>query len=240
MDYYRRVSIFLALLLAILAAPLQQSSSAWASSYSCQNHCYGTVTWTTGGEYQEAYTDNVLAHLTLPSGTNAHLNNELWLVAPDANIEVGTKIGAGQTINCGIQCFFWADFRPQDTKENDHYVSGVYSSDYGHIATYQISKLDPSDWGVNVSDYAGHLWIGKSTSNTMYPQIIQLGGELVGTSGGSAAHATYQDNGYSIGNGGTFFTTSGSPNVNSPWSASWASPPNSSNQGGVWQTQCAC
>jgi len=106
-------------------------------------------------------------------------------------------------------------------------------------------------WAVRsygINGYNG-AYAGDSTNNSMFPNLIQTGIELLGSSGGYALQAQYSTNLWSDGNNYHDQTNDG---VNGPPGQSndtsevawgWVSgqrPSNPNSNGGTWYTRCGC
>ncbi len=251
---WRRATLALALLLVLLVAPLQSPAVVRASSYSCTNHCYGVVKW--GGSVDGAQMYMAVRGLNAGDGL---VTNEMWLsggpasgyTCPDPSgtntcfVETGVTVGPLAGTSCSSDCYYWADLRTcQGCSDNynEHYMANVGQGDYGNYKVFNVWRTGQGDFTVNAGPNNA-----LSTDNNMVPNQIQIGMELVGTSGAWALQAPYAYNEWERNYNWQYQTVDGSPgtglNANSaPISSYWQPSPSqdSSHSGGSWQTSCGC
>ena len=153
---------------------------------------------------------------------------------------------AGNCVQAYALCYFWADNRPgggfhehnrllpsDDVGTNTQFIieRDQYNSSYWYVSIYTANNGDGD-------------FFGTSTNNLIYPQDIQIGMELAGSSGAHAPFAYFSQNGWeSSGHYGSFNWQGNSGSwfqKNPPVNSGWDYPPNGSNQGGIWDTQCNC
>ena len=229
----------------VLSVPicLTVARTSYALSYSCNNHCYGENTWFPNYNYNfEGVGTNIGVRGIW--GGNGVLTNEAWLGSYGTNkslywIEAGYLEAGG-----GPQEWFWADNRPGGGYHA--WFSGPLNndpggnSDYGHGAWVSIYRTSTSTWHINVSGNRTGF-SGNSASNTIYPDYINIGEELIGTSGANGPTAAYTYNEYQApgSNYWYFFGRNHYDNgyitgKNPPWST-WLNGqnPDNSNTGGV-------
>lgn len=232
-----------------------------ALTYNCStSHCYGVNSWSNTEYGQTNFTGDEtnpdVVSLT-PGSSGGGIDNEEWLVDSNQNhsetciaAQGGTQNGqcwveAGYNHSYGLsEVWFWADVRPQGGGCTTHcyyheHDSGPLSSgDYGNPADFYISKGSSGQWIVDVSGYSTGL-SGSSTYNTMHPTTVEMGQELIGTSGANAPTAYYVGNAWEDSSGTwQYHTLDGQPSsYNPPW-ANWyqGQTPSTSPYGGVWYT----
>jgi len=242
---WRRITIALVTLFALIQTPFLDTSRAFA--YSCGNHCYGVVHWDGGSSY--AGTSLLVRGLGAPDNGSGFITNEIWF-SDSANywVETGTTVGPVQGHGiCNSDCYYWADYRP-DYGYAEHFLANVPQTDYGKISVLGINNQGGGTFHVLISGYNG-AYGGDSTNNSMSPNVIQTGMELLGSSGGYALQAQYSTNLWSDGNNYYDQTNDG---VNGPPGQSndtsevawgWVSgqrPSDPNSNGGTWYTQCGC
>jgi hypothetical protein len=232
-----RTITFIFVVCTLLLFP-SRVGAAPLSSYSCVGHCYGLVDWYGGvtGAATSIFTNRMYAG-------DDHVNNEMWLNYNDSSghtiywVEVGTKAEVG-AYN-GNEILFWDDNRPNGGFTR-HLGPQLNASDFGKYGFFEISKDSSSSFFV----YAGNLPVAainmESTANPINPNDINIGMELVGSSGATAPINGFTDNQSQNSNGwfyqpirGKVYTT-----PNSPVRTLWKYPPagNGSNSGGEFNT----
>lgn len=262
-----RIAVALVLAFGILAMQsilYPRATLAMPNNYTCpaNNICHGEVIWP-GHAYGTQTEDEVVTLGCIPSAckpissTNLpHIGNVLFLADLNGNgsncqpvhecwVEAGyhTVTNSGGTSTSSQ--YYWADFRPGFDNFNIHPLGAVQSGDLGHNVFLFISLVKPgdnSDWNVEVIPQT-NSWSGKSGGNTMFPDNIQMGMELLGTNGASANTGYFTFNYWATGDGNFHpQTNSGSLINNSPVESNWFQTPasNGSNNGGSFYTGCPC
>lgn len=247
-----RLLALAALTLAVIGPWVTSSQTAWA--YSC-SVCYGTINWT--GNVDGAFASIV----TLPSlsAGDGKANIELWLNAPVPGgqtcpingtqyagcwVELGAKAG-GPQCKTNVPCYFWNDLRPCNACYNNyytHYISDIPGSDYNNQTDLRIERSSGSSFAMSLQS-RNLQWSDSSTGNSMYPNDIEIGAEVAGTSGAHIGSTSFRNNSWKpVGaNYYNFQTANGNPTVNSPVSAYWSTTPSTPNStGGTWSLSCPC
>lgn len=207
-----------------------------ARAYSCTSpHCYGINDWP-GGPIYGSETDISVAALQCNGCTNGtFIDDEMWL-----NGDSGQWVEAGYstyTSHNNRVDYFWADNRACFAcGYSEHDLGGVPSADFGSYTYFEIERLDGSDYDVVISS-ANFYHDGKSTSNGMTANDINIGSEIYGTSGAYAPRAYFIDN-YWIDTGyhGHNQTANGTLHYNNPPYVGWNTLPSQSSTGGVLWT----
>jgi hypothetical protein len=230
-----------------------------ASNYSCGNpnsgHCYGRTRWQEKPQYFGAFSSILQIAMNCPSNCGGFINNEIWLVdfrsqACVSNafqacwVEAGFHAFAGQ----GNPYYFWADSRPLASNTyNNHFLNQADSGDFDHFMIIEDARGAPGVYQVWIySDNLSVLFNGTSTSNTMSANTIQIGTELAGTTGGSAAPSQFQKNIWAVKPLGSDYTFWYNTQVDdgvilsqSPPNASWLIDPSlPGSNGGIFTTNC--
>lgn len=149
-----------------LQAVMAAATAVPASTYSCVSpHCYGETSWTNKGKYTPVNgggTSILVVHLSCPAPACSYANQdfidtEIWIkdVAHEAPscptynagcwveegvIALPNSSGSGTTVK-----YFWADYRPGDSKLNYHDLGVVPSADFGGQVSLYISRTDSSN-----------------------------------------------------------------------------------------------
>jgi len=243
---WRRITIALVALLALVQAPFLGTSHALA--YSCDSsHCYGVVHWSGGVTY--GGTSILVRGLGAPNSGAGFITNEMWVAdSPNYWVETGITVGPVQGHGvCTSDCYYWADNRP-GSGYNEHFLANVPQTDYGKFTGFSVSNQGGGTFHVSITGYNG-AYSGDSTGNSMSPNWIQTGMELYGSSGGYALQAQYTGNVWSTGGSYNYQTNDGG---NGPpggsndtseigWGWGGGQHPGSPNStGGTWYTQCSC
>ncbi|HJT56685.1 MAG TPA: hypothetical protein VJ761_09325 [Ktedonobacteraceae bacterium] len=231
-------AIILSMLLITLFVPqvYAQTKVPTTFQYNCESHCYGIAYWDQTSEtylgiesYDSVRGINGGDSLILPNGI---ITNEVWLL--DTNTysptDVWVEAGYGQGLNAAInpqnctsaESFFWADNR-YNGGFNTHCVS-MSSGDYGHnvIDNIRENPSDHSQWIITITGYAsgGHTY--KSTQNIMFPNLTEIGEELVGYQNASGPSTLFILNRYQELNGDwVYYTSASNPTGNNPPWAAW-------------------
>ncbi len=249
--------MLLLLLVALLViATLFYYVQTVQASYSCSSFCHGVIVWP--GSVTGAQTQDEVVNLTCqpaackPGSTTPvpHIGNVLWVLDTSSSgcpqgacwIEAGyhtvTNSGGTSTVNQ----YYWAAWRPGDTKLNVHPLTNVVSGDLGGNVLLEIYAQTSTQWQIIVSPNQG-LWSGLSTGNNMHGNQIQIGMELAGTSGASAPYGYFINNQWQNGIGGAwnYQSVSGTHHNDPPINSNWLYPPaGSSNNGGTYGDGCTC
>jgi PKD repeat protein len=88
--------------------------------------------------------------------------------------------------------YYWADQRPDahGGNYNEHPITSVPSGDYGNYTWFDIHRTSGNSFLATISD-SSYYWTGSSTYNSMTPNQVNMGQELAGNGGASAADAYY-------------------------------------------------
>ncbi len=245
----KRNKVLVAIALLATSLIVQRAPMAFAR-YNCisnpqtkSGNCYGIVSWfgTAGG-----IRSSITPVSMVPSPGNFWANNEEWLLDNSGGnwIEAGVTVGPTHDGHyCSSPCYFWADDRGGQYYE--HYLGAVPDADYGNLTNIQIAfyPYDNSRWSINVTGASGDQYGDASTQNIMTPNETQVGMELYGYGGQSAAAASYFYNQWGDFSYPTqnwhYQTTDGQTLQMSPITAYWLVPPSLDNgQGGTWKTYC--
>ncbi len=227
-----------------LAAPTGCNDPAQAS-YSCSpTHCYSINQWySSTGYYAAAKTTMVVSHLFAQGNTCDHINAEEWLSDFQGGHDYWVEEGLTSGNDCVggycpiVTCYFWEDNRPGSSLIG-HVMGAAQSSDWGNQATFQIASSGSGVWTVDVWAPSQHD-SDQSTSNSMSPNNIEIGGEVAGTSGASAPTTYSQWNTYNTGGGSQYFNSDGTPHVQGPpWAGYWDPPPSQEGGSARWYIGC--
>jgi hypothetical protein len=140
--------------------------------------------------------------------------------------------------------YYWADERPGNNNFTVHTKGTVQSGDLGNDAWLNIDEYgNTSTWEIDIIP-ATSGYSGTSTDNSMNPNQIQMGMELIGTEGESANTGYFTDNiWYETNNNSWHYQeNAGQTTNNSPVESGWYQKPasNGSNDGGSFYTSCPC
>jgi hypothetical protein len=227
-----------------------------AQAYSCGSFCYGINLWdgsTNGAQTRDEVVSLTCQPASCKPGTTTpvpHIGNVLWLLDTTSSgcpqgacwIEVGyhtvTNAGGTSTVNQ----YYWADWRPGDTKLNVHPLANVASADLGNNVWLEIEFQGSNQWQI-IAQPSSALYSGLSTNNTMHGNRIEIGMELAGTSGASANTGYFTSNEWqSVNNGSWNYQSSSGTHISqAPTNSGWLHPPaGASNLGGTFSTGCVC
>lgn len=253
-----RIVIAIALAISLLAATLLLYPHP-VQAYSC-NLCHGLVIWP-GNVWGAQTEDEVVSLQCVPAnckpGANyvPHIGNVLWLIDAKNNgqncfpygacwVEAGYHTVTNSSGNSTSNQYYWADVRPGNNNFSVHFLGNIPSGDLGKNVWLYISRNgNDSTWTVHVSPQSNY-WSATSTNNTMYPSEIQMGMELLGTTGASASTGYFTYN-YWQGTNSSNWNPQGNPGQthnDSPIESNWYQLPakNGSNHGGSFYTGCPC
>lgn len=253
------VAIIIIFAISIFAANwILQPSPVLA--YSC-NLCHGVALWP--GSVYGAQTEDEVDNLTCtpsackPSpGYVPHIGNVLWLIDITHNgpncqpqsacwVEAGYHTLTNSNGTSTSNIYYWGDNRPGNFNFHAWTFGNVQSGDLGNNVWLYIARNgNNSTWTVQVSPQTNY-WSATSQNNLMYPDNIQMGMELLGSSGASANtgyftynywQSTRDSSWHPQENSGSYFPP------NSPVEAGWYQYPasNGSNNGGSFYTTCGC
>lgn len=173
----------------VMAALLFVAFAIPANAYNCtSNDCYGTVRW--NGAVDGADARISVGTMSTPS-SSSHINSVLWVRDRDGvtdcsilGIPIDTAwIEVGYWAKGSTQQFYWADCRAGAS-----YYEGAFgtvtASDKYQPNYFQIRRNANSStyWFVQISAVS-NSWSLVSASNSMWPDQIEIGAELTGSSG---------------------------------------------------------
>ncbi len=210
-----------------------------ALAYSCNSHCYGLQIW--DGNVNGAQTQVTIANLSCTGScaSGGFIDDEMWLLdyhtkACHLDAFFSCWVEAGYSNDGAGTYHFWADVRPIDGKYHLHPL--MQASSYPTVYTLEgvccqqfevgLIFLYPCRYGCRYTYF--------STQNSMSPDDIQIGQELLGTGGASASRADFSNNYWqgSINGGWNLQGYGNGPGVsdpNPPPYAAWVNPPYTSN-----------
>jgi hypothetical protein len=243
----------LCLLFVISAKP------AHASNYSCGNpstgHCYGYTHWQEQPQYFGSYTSILQIAMNCPSNCGGFINNEMWLGDDHSQACLSNGFGACW-VEAGYHAFpgegnpyyFWADSRPMTSNTyNNHFLNQADVADFTHFMIILDARGGPGVYQVWIyNDNLSVLFNGASTSNTMTANEIDIGTELAGTTGASAAPSQFQQNFWAVSPLTSQYifwynteVDNGAVTSQAPPNASWLIPASlSGSNGGIFSTNC--
>lgn len=264
----RELRMFVAVL--VLAALLEAAQllvrPQLALAYSCGtatsgNHCVAGNEWP-GAVNGSSTNISIVSLSCYPSSCynsstsqeSGFVDNEMWLydfgsstcaaicwVESGYTTETGDFLTGGEIIT--QTAYFWADLRPQDHGTNEHPLNVVPSGDYGRSVEFHIAKCCGSNTyePLIFSPTLGTL-TEYSTNNAMQANRIEIGQELAGSGGASAATADFTYNTWISTRDNTthYQYLNGSVDLEGapPPAGYWVVYPNKSSTGGDWQTSC--
>lgn len=239
-----------------LCAAIMVPGAIPVSAYSCGGgappHCYGIANWV-GGAATGSVT-YIWANTSYDNDGTAFLTNEMWdiddgsdpIYSPPGCRSRQCWVETGLYTSAGTVRFFWADQTPT-TNVSVHLLSGFSApaSAYMYVAIrwfgnnlWQVTLKYPYDTGAifNFQTLTG--------ANAMWPNIINVGGELTGFSTGTSAAHYFATNQWCDAGGVCYLQNNdGNPPdgiVWSPWANStWYQRP-SQYPGGIWSASCFC
>jgi hypothetical protein len=229
--------------------------------YACVNptdpnadHCYGKVGFRLsdliGPQGFLGFTTMMTPFGPLIGG-DGELTDELWVRSADdlcrdgkCWIEVGIIANAGYLPRNETHVF-WADNRPNSTFFF-HDLGPVQRAEYGKPIDLNIFfiRTPPFPYGVSAvvcatqqGDCFSRILVGRSTSNTMVPDSIDIGLELAGTTGANGPGATFESSRVDSTVGSKLIDQDGTVRQDWPAAVEWLTPP-SAQHGGVLHTDC--
>lgn len=248
MDPRRRLMrVVIVLVMAGLPASLNVSKMRTAAAYDCTpknfNNCYGTYRW--DGWNIGAVTSIKVVELT-SGGGDRHISNVMWLgdVNRTCSAVASCWIEAGYTTDQnanGVNKYYYADRRPGKPYA-ETMLQAIPSSHFEGYATIAIWR-NVGSFTVRISNPSGGtIFHGYSESNAMKVDLIEIGQELRGSSGQSAAIAYWRFNRWkdefsSQWNYQSNEVSPDPPSSNPPY-AGWSVRPSRSIMGGSWKSHC--
>jgi hypothetical protein len=238
---------------AVATVLLSTIFSIPASAYNCTggNGCYGTVRW--NGAVDGADARISVGTMSMTSSL-WHINSVLWVRDRDGvndcsilGIPVDTAwIEVGYWARSSTQQFYWADCRAG---------ASYYEGAFGTVTTsdkykpnyFQIRRNTKNStyWFVQIMAIS-NSWSLVSSANSMWPDQIEIGGELTGNSGASMYSGHTTNNRY------IHYGSSSTPNYyyqgrdgdgktqNPPFVSGWtAGAPDPGGTGGDWYAYCS-
>jgi len=234
---------------------------------SAHGHCYGIVSFNVtdfGNGLNFGLFSTVVNAVALLGGSVAgtknpgELNDEFWVtqkrvptgcVDRDGTqipcwVEVGLSAG-GCSISPNETHLFWADNRPfegffchdlgpLEQQEFGHDTSLLIRQNASDTSTYDVIVITCVDASAQCS---GRGFIGESTVNAMFPDDVDMGMELAGTTGANAPGTNFLGTIVTGRNGPKFLDVNGVIRNDMPTTAAWSSLPTSGN-GGSFHTSC--
>ncbi len=259
-SFVRNLEVVLPLVALLVFASLTLFVETARANYSCSNICHGVVVWP--GAVTGAQTEDEVISMSCPApacnpigSTLPHIGNVLWLL-DETHHQSSCPFGGACWIEAGYHTitgnhahgctsdgvwYYWADWRPGDSGLNIHCLGTVQSGDLGYNAWLYIANSGTNQWTIQVSPQTNY-WSGLSTNNSMSADNIEIGMELLGTSGASANTGYFTYNAWrdTVNNTWHDQTNSGQTHNDSPINSGWTTPPNGSNHGGTFHTGCVC
>jgi hypothetical protein len=235
-----------ALAASLVAVTLLPPAGAFA--YSCDSHCYGINHWGPNTAYVGDDTTMSIVSLGTP---NNRLNNETWLIQHTGTGDCLTQFtncwfegGYTYTTQNAYEYYFTAWMSPE-TPYQENAGPEILASEYGQTVSVEIRQISSSGgYYVTIIPPVQSSYTNQDTASTMVPDQIDIGMELVGTSGGSASTADFTNNKYITVSSGVYgsryFTTNGTTSETLPAAGGWNVTPASSSTGGDFQTSCVC
>jgi len=226
-----------------------------ASCTTGNDYCDGYVNWP--GSVTGDSTEVEVTFVTC--GTcSGHVSNETWITDNNCGCWVeggystyGPNNGDNKwscSKNNAVNCYFWADMRPNGGGYNEHAIENIPSGDYGGYETVEIyfngTQRDYCnqhweynlDWRIDITSASGKPFDQDSTCNSMSPASIQTGEELE-NSGAASPSTLFIDNRWQNlpRHNWTYQGVNGTNNLSDdPPYAYWDLPPSESSTGGVW------
>jgi hypothetical protein len=193
---------------------------------------------------------------------HGELNDEIWVKQQNGRtnclnrdnqmtscwVEVGISAGACFIPNNETHVF-WADNRPFEGFFC-HDLGPLQEQEFLHLISLLIRQnaLDPGSYDVVVDTCqdkappcpgAGRRLVGQSTTNAMFPDTIDMGMELAGTTRANGPDTTFRYTRVAVPPGRSkYLDVDGMVGANPPITAEWDTFPTSGTTGGSFRTQC--
>ena len=235
-----RSSKLSAVVAALLISSLFSLLPVPAAAYSCSIRCYGAVEWD-GGVTGSDVRISVVPIYDNQSG-GGHINNEMWLqdTIHYSNPTYGASwIEIGYRSTGGVESYFWAQIRPQDSALYTQVLLTVPSGDYNSTPYFEIQRDTSSQFHMIINS-PNYSFNGYSFANSMQPNLITTGQELSGASTASAYQASWTHSQY-VASGGVHvyqFRDGDHEYSESPLLSWWASHPSPGGTGGDRRSMC--
>lgn len=235
------------------------------NSGSGSGHCYAVNVWS--GSVLGSRANLKVASLSCSGCTTSnkwHVSDEIWMIDTGTGtwaasncyagacwVESGTQSSAYSSSTCGSSmCYMWADSRPCGGGYNQHISTTRATNDLGALSALILQRTlnngyhsctPNTQWNAYASSsYYGTGVNGTSTYNPMYPNVIEIGLEVYGNTGESAARADWTSNEWVNTGNWAYQTGDGSKTIMAPTSGAWAVLPHSSSTGGDFYASCGC
>jgi len=249
LSFWWRSLLPLAVIASVILPSLGGLPMARASSYSCDlnsqtfGHCYGVNRW--DGNVQGAFTYMSVPVLVRPTG--GRNTAEMWLSTDSSMVEIGIANGftGFSGYNPNVNYYYWADLRPGSTYSEHPLIAPPAADRNASLNIYKsTTAANEFDGSINSDTYYfGGL---RSVANTMSPTHIQIGTEIIGSSGGSTPSTFYAYNEWQGTTGGAY-SYQNNPGTfpfhqtsDFPPTQSWVTVPAPGNSGGRLVVSCAC
>lgn len=241
--FRRKLTVAAALVLALTSFMVPSDALA----YDCTGPlCAGSVVWDGGVSGADARI-RVGNMSSTNSNSDWHINNALWLRdsggVNDCWVAGGwydvAWVEVGYIGRANAYGFYWGDCRP-GASYYEKYLGSVYSEDKGRNNFFEINRIDSGSFRVFIEagryDYSTSSYV-----NTMSPDQIEIGMELIGDSGAYADTTSFNNNRYIQGSGRYYQFRDGDRKWQAgPPQSWWYVHPASSSSGGDWRTYCGC
>jgi hypothetical protein len=248
-------SVIILLLNGGSCPPLPGPGRTYACGDATSNHCYGIVRFNVAelGNGLDFGLFSTIVNAVALLGGDGEINDEIWVkqrhgVTNCGNqcwVEVGLSAGA-----CSIPKnethVFWADNRPFEGFFC-HDMGPLQEQEFGHLMSLliRVNPSDPGSYDVVVQtclDAAapcpGRRLVGQSTDNAMFPDTIDMGMELAGSTGAGAPGTNFFGTRVAVPGGSKYLDVDGTSGANSPITAEWDTLPTSGTTGGSFRTLC--